>query len=113
MPTASLLLNIAVLIPVCFGLLTSAPWVSAAYGEATQARGILLAVYMAIAIASALLLFIGDTKMIAALLLVQVIYKVLTPWTVGTFGNPVVISNLFIAAFHAITLAVIWRSLST
>jgi hypothetical protein len=47
--------------------------------------------------------------MVAALLLVQVIYKLTTPFTVGSFTNPVVLSNLAIAAFHSGTLAVIWN----
>lgn len=113
MPTLALILNIAVLIPVCLGLITNASWATEAYGGSTPARNILLAVYMAIAITSALLLFIGDLRMISALLLVQVIYKVMTPFTVGTIGNPVVVSNLFIAAFHAATLIVIWGRISS
>ena len=35
----------------------------------------------------------------------QVIYKLTTPFTVGSFRNPVVISNLVIATVHAVTLA--------
>jgi hypothetical protein len=34
----------------------------------------------------------------------QVCYKVMTPITVGTIANPVVISNLVIAIVHGITL---------
>jgi hypothetical protein len=37
-----------------------------------------------------------------------VIYKVTTPITVGRISNPVVISNLFIAALHVVTLASIF-----
>ena len=47
--------------------------------------------------------------MVAALLLVQVIYKVTTPFTVGSLGNPVVITNLAIAVFHSLTLWSIWK----
>jgi hypothetical protein len=46
--------------------------------------------------------------MVAGLLLMQVVYKLTTPFTVGTFGNPVVVSNLVIAALHSVTLAGIW-----
>jgi hypothetical protein len=41
-----------------------------------------------------------------ALLLVQVVYKVLSPIMVGTLNNPVIISNLFIALFHSFS---IWK----
>jgi hypothetical protein len=34
---------------------------------------------------------------------------VLTPLTVGRLTNPVVISNLCIATFHAVTLFLIWN----
>ncbi len=47
--------------------------------------------------------------MVAALLMVQIVYKVITPFAVGSFSNPVVVSNLAIAAFHSITLWSIWR----
>lgn len=112
MITLSLLLNIAVLIPVCAGLLTNANWVAAAYGEPTAARAILLSVYLSILLVSALLLIIGDPKLVVALLLVQVIYKLTTPFTVASFGNPVVMSNLLIALVHSLTLATIWRTTS-
>ncbi|MEN1728202.1 MAG: hypothetical protein AAGJ52_07150 [Pseudomonadota bacterium] len=108
----SLLLNIVVLVPVCAGLLLDATWAEASYGEATPARGILLSVYLSILIASVGLLFFRDPMPVAALLSVQVIYKLTTPWTVGTFQNPVVISNLGIAAFHVFTIVAIWRVLS-
>jgi hypothetical protein len=104
----SLLINVAVLLPVCAGLLTNASWTTSAYGEATPARAILLSVYMAIGICSVLLLFRRDPKTVAALLLVQVLYKLTTPLTVGTVTNPVVVSNLIVAAFHAATLASLW-----
>ncbi|MEL6344281.1 MAG: hypothetical protein AAFV53_14275 [Myxococcota bacterium] len=104
----SLIVNILVLIPVIGGLLANSTWAVSAYGPQTQARGILLSIYGAILFASVALLFIWDPRMIAALLAVQVIYKVTTPFTVGTFKNPVVISNLSIAALHSITMMVIW-----
>jgi len=51
----SLLINVAVLLPVCVGLLTNASWTTAAYGEATPARAILLSIYLTIGLVSVLL----------------------------------------------------------
>lgn len=109
-PKISLLINIVVLVPVCVGLLRDDKWVTEAYGGRTQARGILLSIYAAILFLSVLLLVTGDARMAFTLLLMQVIYKVTTPLTTGSFRNPVVISNLLIAAFHSITLYTIFRS---
>lgn len=106
--TISLLLNVAVLLPVCTGIARNASWAAACYGEAAPARAILLAVYGAILVLSAGLLAFPVPQMIAALLLMQLIYKLATPFTVGTLRNPVVISNLFIAAVHAATLVTIF-----
>lgn len=105
MMTVSLLLNIAVLLPVCAGLITDRAPMRAVFGERTQARGILLSIYLAILAISIALLILGDARATAALLAVQVVYKVTTPLTVGTLKNPVVSSNLAIAAVHATTLA--------
>lgn len=105
-PKLSLALNILVLIPVCSGLLFKANWAVDSYGIETPARGILLAIYLSILIFSAILLFKFDAKMVMALLAVQIIYKLLSPIMVGTVTNPVIISNLFIAAFHLIS---IWK----
>lgn len=105
----SLLLNIAVLVPVCSSLLMRAGWTTAAYGPPSPARGILLSIYLAILLVSAALLLRPVPAMVAALLIVQIIYKVTTPFTVGTLQNPVVLSNLAIAAFHAVTVAAIVR----
>ena len=110
MITLSLLLNIAVLLPVTGSIVGNAGWVEAAYGPPSPARGILLAVYVAILAGSAALLWKPLPQMVAALLLVQIVYKLLTPFTVGTLANPVVASNLAIAAFHAVTVTLILRS---
>lgn len=106
----SLLANICVLIPVCFGLLTDASWVIDGYGIASPARGILLSIYGSILFVSFGLLFRRDPLLVAPLLLVQVLYKFTTPFTVGTLANPVVISNLVIASLHLVTLALILMS---
>jgi hypothetical protein len=94
MVVLSLLVNVAVLVPVCVGLLTNASWAASAYGEATPARAILLSIYLAIGLVSILLLVRRKPKAVAALLLVQVLYKLTTPLTVGTIANPVVVSDL-------------------
>jgi hypothetical protein len=107
---ASLGLNIFVLVPVCLGLLNKADWTLSAYGPHTAARGILLSVYLAILVTSVVLLFKPIPAMVAALLLVQIVYKFSTPFTVGSFTNPVVISNLAIAAFHSMTLWALWKT---
>lgn len=107
----SLLLNIAVLIPVCLGLLVDAAWTVDAYGMETAARGILLSIYGAILVLSTFLLFSREPMLVAPLLLVQVIYKLTTPLTVGSFSNPVVISNIVIALVHIATLSLILREL--
>jgi len=70
----------------------------------TAKPGAGLSIYFAILVGSAALLFKPVPAMVAALLIVQIAYKVTTPLTVGTLANPVVISNLLIAAFHAGTV---------
>lgn len=107
----SLTLNVLVLVPVCAGLAADARWTHEAWGDPTPARGILLSIYFAILLLSLALLWIRDPRLVAPLLAVQVIYKVTTPWSVGTLRNPVVLSNLAIAAVHTATLAVIWPQL--
>jgi hypothetical protein len=89
---------------------SNAAWTTSAYGEATPARAILLSVYMAIGLCSGLLLIRREPKAVAALLLVQVLYKVTTPLTVGTVTNPVVASNLIVAVVHTATLVCLWSS---
>jgi len=106
----SLILNLCVLLPVCTGILSGAAWASRAYGEPTAARQILLSVYLAVALASLILLFRPDARMVATLLFLQVSYKLLTPFMVGTLQNPVVLSNIGISAVHAVTLMLIWRA---
>ena len=107
MSLASLLTNVVVLIPVCVSLLVEASWVADGYGAASAARGILLSVYGAILVVSIGLLFKREPLLVAPLLLVQVLYKLTTPFTVGSFKNPVVISNIVIAAVHLTTLGLI------
>ena len=104
MITASLILNIIVLAFVCFGLITDSKRVQKTAGIFTPARGVLLAIDLTIAIASLALLFIQNNNFIFSLLILQIVYKIMTPITVGTYKNPIVISNLFISVFHIITV---------
>jgi hypothetical protein len=53
----SLLLNVAVLVPVSTGIARGLAWTQAAYGGDTPARRILLSVYLAILLLSVALLF--------------------------------------------------------
>lgn len=105
-PKLSLLLNILVLIPVCSGILFNSFWTVDSYGVDTPARGILLSIYLAILISSIILIFKFDPKFVMALLTVQIIYKLLSPFMVGSFTNPVIISNIFIALFHIVS---VWK----
>jgi hypothetical protein len=73
-------------------------------GEFNPARGILLAIYITILAASTYLLIYPDTKFAIALLLVQIVYKLLTPFTVKTLKHPFVISNVLIAVVHIWTV---------
>jgi hypothetical protein len=73
-------------------------------GEFTPSRGILLAIYTTILLASVILLFFGDVKLAFALFFMQIVYKLLSPFTVKTFKHPFVISNIGIAIFHLVTI---------
>lgn len=105
MMPVSLLLNIAVLVPVCLSMLRNSAWVEAAYGLTRAARGILLAIYLAILTASIALLAMPSRGAILCLLALQCGYKCTTPLTAGRLRNPEVRSNLGIAGVHAVTLA--------
>lgn len=110
MARLSLSANVAVLVPICTGLAIGADRLDRVYGGSTQARGILLSIYLAITVLSLVLLVRPDPRMTMALLSVQVIYKVTTPFTVGTLENPVVISNLVVAALHTTTIVLLLRA---
>lgn len=104
----SLMVNIAVLVPVVGFLIANDLPAQRAYGPDTPARRILICVYGAILLASVALLaasWAGQDILAHAqtLLAVQVIYKLATLPAVGA-RNPVVIANLGIAALHAATL---------
>lgn len=119
MLVVSLILNILVLVPVTTGLLRQSPWATEAFGPPSPARGILTAVYLAILTASGLLLaaVLASIDSVVApaatLLTLQVIYKALSPVTVGHWRHPVVLSNLAIALVHVVTLTLIAPSLTS
>ena len=104
MLTLSLLLNILILIPICYLMLTNNVRMVETLGEFNPARGILLAIYITILIASIGLLIFPDTKFAIALLLMQIVYKLLTPFTVKTLKHPFVISNMLVAIVHIVTV---------
>jgi len=107
----SLGLNILVLIPIVILMAIKSPIVDQTWGEFSAARGILMSMYISILFVSVLLMFRPAPAFVAALLLVQVVYKLTTPFTVGTLRHPVVISNLAISAAHIVTLTAIYNAL--
>ncbi len=108
MVTVSLLINILILVPVCFVMMRGGASRQDVLGPWTPARGILLSMYMAILALSVILLIAPNADAVVALLLMQIFYKVTTPMTVGTVRNPVVVANLFVSAVHLTTLFVLW-----
>ncbi len=103
----SLSVNTVVLVPIVILMSIKSRIVDKAWGYFTPSRGILMSIYLSILLTSLLLIVFPVPAFVFALLLVQVVYKVTTPFTVGTLKNPVVISNLFIAALHIATLTLI------
>lgn len=114
----SLGLNIFVLVGVCTALIAfggTEPIIST-WGPYTAARGILLSIYISILVVSCTLLFYfwrepnsdASEFMVSALLVVQIVYKISTPFTVS-IQNQCVISNLAISAVHCITLRYLWK----
>ncbi len=106
----SLTVNILVLIPIVFGMAIGSPIIDRAWGEFSESRGILAAIYLALLVLSSILIVKTIPVFVVPLLATQVIYKITTPFTVGTMLNPVVISNLGIAALHLVTLYVIYKN---
>jgi hypothetical protein len=100
----SLILNILVLIPICYLMLTNNYRIVQTLGEFNPARGILLAMYVTILLGSIYLLISPNNQFAIALLLMQIVYKFLTPLTVKTLKHPFVISNILIALVHIVTV---------
>ena len=104
MVVVSLVANVVVLVPVIWGL--AAGTQHAAFGPDTPARRILICVYGAILVLSAVLLAWpgGRAALAPGLLVVRVAYKLATVPILGV-GHPVAVANLAIAALHALALA--------
>lgn len=107
MITLSLMLNILVLIPVCFGIISGNSTMLVAFGLQQPSLQILLSVYLTILLASIYLLIKPNISFIVMLLAMQVVYKMLTLFFVGSIKNPVVISNLVISVIHIVSLCLI------
>ena len=104
----SLTVNVLVLTPILILMARNSPRVVWAWGDFTPARGILMSIYFAIFVASVLLLTKPVPAFVFVLLLMQVVYKVTTPFTVRSMKNPIVLSNLAISVLHVATLVSIF-----
>jgi hypothetical protein len=114
MMCASLIINIAVLCAICPVIMAGTASAEFAYGARTVARDILLSMYFSILVCSFILLVIRDERMVAALLCVQIVYKLAAPFAAWTVSNPVIISNIGIALFHCVTVGFIaWNQKKT
>lgn len=106
----SLGVNILVLTPIVLGMAIGSPIIDRAWDGFTASRGILASIYFALLVLSTFLIIKTIPVFVVPLLATQVIYKITTPFTVGTLLNPVVISNLGIAVLHLVTLWVIYKN---
>jgi hypothetical protein len=106
----SLSLNVAVLIPVCFGIISEQNSIIEVWGTQQPSLHILVSIYCTILFASLYLLIKPNLQFIFSLLTLQVFYKLLTPVFLGNLENPVVISNIIISAVHLISLYLIIKS---
>lgn len=110
MIAASLILNLIILVPVTTALMRQRPGMDIVFGADTPARRILLSIYLAIAVISALLLWgvvaqSGLARIYAQSLIgMQIVYKVLTIPLVG-LSNTVVRFNIAVTVFHSVSLA--------
>jgi hypothetical protein len=100
----SLFLNIAVLTPVCFAIISGHRLVAHSWGAAQPSLYLLVSIYCTILIASLYLLIKPNIYLIFSLLMMQVFYKFLSPVLVGSVHNPVVLSNVVIATIHLFSL---------
>ena len=107
----SLLVNVIVLTPILVFMSINSPRVVWAWGDFTPARGILMSIYFAIFTASVLLLIKPIPAFVFTVLLLQVVYKVTTPFTVRSIKNPIVLSNLAISALHIATMVSIFPAI--
>ena len=106
----SLFLNIGVLVPVCFGILSGQDFVAHGWGSKQPSLYILVSIYCTILFFSFYLLIKPNQYLIFSLLMMQVVYKLLSPILVGSLQNPVVLSNIVISAVHLISLYFIIKS---
>lgn len=111
MLVAALVLNIAILVPVVWSLVSGGTGAQDAFGPATDARRILTCIYGAIGAVSAALValhWVGHgwaVPMTLALFAVQISYKLATVAVVGP-GSPVVITNLVVVGVQVV--AIVW-----
>jgi hypothetical protein len=85
-------------------------FVAHGWGTAQPSLYILLAIYCTILLASFYLLIRPNIYFIFSLLMMQVVYKLLSPILVGNLQNPVVLSNIAIAMVHMVSLYFIVKS---
>lgn len=109
----SAILNIVVLIPVIIVILLDLIYAERGWGSNQASRQILVSIYIAILVASFLLLFFkGQVKILVSITVfsMQIIYKFLTAFIVmDALTNPVVLSNLAINIVHLITLVTVFK----
>ncbi len=86
----SLAVNILVLIPIVFGMAIGSPIIDRAWGEFSESRGILASIYFALLVLSGILIVKTIPVFVVPLLATQVIYKITTPFTVGTIKSGMV-----------------------
>ncbi len=77
-----------------------------AFGLDSQGLRILSSIYITIALFSVVAIFSTEYRfnILIILLPLQIVYKLISPFAVGTYKKPVVISNIIIAIIHSITL---------
>ena len=106
MVTASLLINILILVPICIGLYCDRPDFVRVFGVDTTARQIVMCIYLAILLVSTTILVSPQkfSTFLLPLLCMQIIYKLASVVFIKDKTTPVLWFNLAVAIFHSATV---------
>lgn len=104
----SCILNVALFAFICFGFYKNTRWVRGLFGPPSPARSALSAIYAAALLFSLVLLTGMFPTFAVPLLLFQVATILAVPVTYRTVRHPVVVTYLFLAIIHTITIVQLW-----
>lgn len=100
--------NVLLFLLICIGMQVNAGWIRVSFGQPSLARSALFSMYAVGLIFSILMLLRFFPTFAVPLLIFNISFAIVVPFTYWNIRHPIIVTHLVLAAVHCVTVYQLW-----